>query len=104
MQADVVDVDTAEGGGSRTGLYFALWGMATKLALALAVGIAFPVLAAFGFDANGSNDTDALLTLSLLYGAAPVILKLTAIAIMRNFPLTATRQAALQRKIAENIQ
>lgn len=104
MQADVVDVDTAEGGGSRTGLYFALWGMATKLALALAVGIAFPVLAAFGFDANGSNDADALLALSLLYGAAPVILKLTAISIMRNFPLTATRQAALQRKIAENIR
>ncbi|MEP3114023.1 MFS transporter [Nisaea sp.] len=102
MQADVVDVDTAEGGSHRTGLYFALWGMATKLALALAVGIAFPVLDAVGFDANGSNDSSALLTLSLLYGAAPVLLKLTAIAIMRGFPLTAARQTELQRRIAEN--
>lgn len=104
MQADVVDVDTADGGGSRAGLYFALWGMATKLALALAVGIAFPVLDAAGFQAGGSNDADALLTLSLLYGVAPVILKLTAILIMRGFPITAERQADLQRKITANIQ
>ena len=102
MQADVVDVDTAEGGGSRAGIYFALWGMATKLALALAVGIAFPVLDAAGFDANGSNDTSALLTLALLYGAAPVVLKLVAIAIMHGFPLTEARQADLHRRIAEN--
>ena len=102
MQADVVDVDTAAGGGSRAGIYFALWGMATKLALALAVGIAFPVLDAAGFDANGSNDTSALLTLALLYGAAPVVLKLVAIAIMHGFPLTEARQAELHRRIAEN--
>lgn len=102
MQADVVDVDTAEGGGSRAGLYFALWGMATKLALALAVGIAFPLLDAAGFDANGGNDAEALLTLALLYGAAPVILKLLAIAIMRDFPITARRHAELQSRIAEN--
>jgi Na+/melibiose symporter-like transporter len=99
MQADVVDVDTAEGGGARTGLYFALWGMATKLALALAVGIAFPVLEIAGFDAAGENDAEALLTLSLLYGAAPVVLKLAAIAIMRGFPVTAEKQAELRRKI-----
>lgn len=104
MQADVVDVDTAEGGGSRAGLYFALWGMATKLALALAVGIAFPVLDSAGFDASGGNDADALLTLALLYGAAPVVLKLAAVAVMRNFPITAQRQTELQRKIAENIR
>ncbi|WP_420405338.1 MFS transporter [Nisaea sp.] len=101
MQADVVDVDTAEGGSARTGLYFALWGMATKLALALAVGIAFPVLDLAGFDAAGENAPSALLTLTLLYGAAPVVLKLAAIAIMRGFPITAERQAALRRKIAE---
>ena len=102
MQADVVDEDTAEGGGSRAGIYFALWGMATKLALALAVGIAFPVLDAAGFDTNGSNDASALLVLALLYGAAPVVLKLAAIAIMRGFPLTEARQAELHRRIAEN--
>jgi len=102
MQADVVDVDTAEGGRARTGLYFALWGMATKLALALAVGIAFPVLALAGFTATGENGSGALLTLTLLYGAAPVVLKLTAIAIMRGFPITAERQSELRQKIEKS--
>ena len=101
MQADVIDVDTAEGGGRRAGLYFALWGMATKLALALAVGIAFPVLEAAGFQADSQNEADALLALALLYGAVPVILKLAAVAIMRGYPITAERQAETQRKITE---
>ncbi|UUX49754.1 MFS transporter [Nisaea acidiphila] len=101
MQADVVDVDTAEGGSSRAGLYFALWGMATKLALALAVGIAFPLLDFAGFDASGDNAPRALLALSLLYGAAPVVLKLAAISIMRGFPITAEKQAELRRKIEQ---
>ncbi len=41
LQADVIDVDTAATGEERSGLYLAVWGLATKLALALAVGIAF---------------------------------------------------------------
>ena len=36
IQADVIDVDTAASGEQRSGLYFATWGLATKLALALA--------------------------------------------------------------------
>ena len=35
MQADVVDIDTLRTGRQRTGTYYAIWGMATKLALAL---------------------------------------------------------------------
>jgi Na+/melibiose symporter-like transporter len=57
------------------------------------------VLEIAGFDAAGENDAEALLTLSLLYGAAPVVLKLAAIAIMRGFPVTAEKQAELRRKI-----
>ncbi len=46
MQADVIDVDTAASGEQTLRAYLAVWGLATKLALALAVGIAFPLLAA----------------------------------------------------------
>ena len=52
MQADVIDLDTLRSRQSRAGLYFALWGVATKLALALAVGIAFPLLALAGLEAG----------------------------------------------------
>lgn len=87
MQADVVDVDRRLGGGERAGLFFGLWGMATKLALALAVGIAFPVLALAGFEAGGANDASAVFSLALLYGALPVLIKLIAAALIWRFTL-----------------
>lgn len=99
MQADVVDLDTLEASSQRTGLFFALWGMATKLALALAVGIAFPVLDLAGFDPEAVTD-DARLSLSLLYGAAPIAIKVSAIALVWRFPIDAARQAEIRAAIA----
>jgi len=99
IQADVVDVDTAAGGGQRTGLYFALWAMATKLALALAVGIAFPLLDLAGFRAGQANEPPALLALALLYGGLPVLFKLAACALIWRFPLDAAAQADLRQRI-----
>lgn len=99
IQADVIDVDTAESGEQRSGLYFAFWGLATKAALALGVGIAFPVLSFAGFDAQSTNDETALWTLSLLYGGVPVALKSIAIGLMWNFPLNEKRQAELRKQI-----
>ncbi len=99
MQADVVDLDTAESGDQRTGLYFALWGMVTKLALALAVGIAFPLLDLAGFADGEANDPAALWTLIGLYSLAPVIFKAIAIVLMWRYPITAERQSATRRRI-----
>lgn len=100
IQADVVDVDTAKGGGRRTGLYFAFWGMATKLALALAVGIGFGLLDVAGFDAGAATNTpEALLALALLYGGLPVVLKAFAIALMVRFPLDRAAHADLSAEI-----
>lgn len=91
MQADVVDRDQAAGSERRTGLYFAFWGMATKLALALAVGISFPLLDLAGFDATDGalNDEDGLFVLAVLYGAVPISFKLAAMALMARFPIQA---------------
>ena len=99
MQADVVDLDRVATGRRRTGLFFAVWGMATKLAGAVAVGIAFPVLAALGFTTAGGNDGTALTGLALLYGGLPVVLKLAAVALVWRFPLDESAQAELQRRL-----
>ena len=99
MQADVIDVERAKTEHDRTGVYFALWGMATKLSLAGAVGIAFPVLDLAGFSAEGPNDADALLTLALLYAVAPIILKSAAFVLMSGYPLDAAAQTALRDEI-----
>ncbi len=96
IQADVVDEDTAAGGEGRAGLYFAAWGMATKLALALAVGLAFPLLDLAGFAPRQTAVGGAGgLALAALYAWGPVALKLAAVGLMWRFPLDAERHAAL---------
>ncbi|MCB2108265.1 MAG: MFS transporter [Rhodobacteraceae bacterium] len=99
LQADVIDFDTLRSKQRRAGLFFAIWGMATKLALAAAVGIAFPVLAAFGFDAKGPNSAGALAALTVIYAVIPVVLKVVAIAVIWNFPITADRQKTIRSRL-----
>ncbi len=101
IQADVIDVDTAASGEQRSGLYFAAWSLATKLSLALAVGLAFPLLDAFGFQAGAgpSQDAGSLMALAAIYGWVPIVLKAGAIALMWNFPLDEAAQADLRRSI-----
>ncbi len=96
MKGDLIEWDAFHNGLRRPGLFFALWGTTTKLAFAIAVGIAFPLLELAGFSTNGPSsggtDTHApvqgLLALKLLYCLPGITLKLTAIAMMRNYPIT----------------
>lgn len=104
MQADVIDLDTARTRQQRAGFFFALWGMATKLALAAAVGIAYPLLDLAGFDPGAAqNDRGALFALAALYAWAPVVFKLAAIAAMWRYPITAARQERLHARIMRRI-
>ena len=97
MQADVVDLDEASTGVRRAGLFFGLWGVATKLALALAVGIAFPLLDLAGFEAGGEHGQWALVA---LYALAPVLIKLCAVALVWRFPLARERHGMLRSRLA----
>jgi len=101
IQADVIDVDTARSGEQRSGLYFAAWALATKLSLALGVGIVFPLLALAGFDASAgaTNGPEALAGLTVTYVWLPIALKLAAVALMWRFPLDEAAQGALRLEI-----
>jgi Na+/melibiose symporter-like transporter len=99
MAADVVDLDTIESGEGRAALFFALWSMGTKLALALGVGVALPLLAAFGFDPKGTNGPEQIHALTALYCVVPVMLWIASLLSIWNFPITANRQAALRDAI-----
>jgi len=96
MQADVIDLDTLTHGEPRAGLFFAAWTMAQKSGNALSAGIGFGVLGLVGFSAEGRNAPPQVETLVLLYCLLPVVLKLTAIALVWHFPIDATEQRRIR--------
>ena len=62
---------------SNAGAYFGWWNFATKLNLALAAGLALPLLGLAGY-APGTRDPAALQALTLAYCVLPCVLKLAA--------------------------
>ncbi len=67
--------------GQLEGGYFGWWNFATKLNLALAAGIALPLLQLFGY-MPGSREPQALQALALAYCLLPCVLKLAAAALL----------------------
>jgi Na+/melibiose symporter-like transporter len=63
--------------GAHEGAYFGLWNFANKMNLALAAGLALPVLEALGY-APGARDATALDALAFAYAVLPCLLKLAA--------------------------
>jgi Na+/melibiose symporter-like transporter len=68
-------------GGAHEGAYFGLWNFANKMNLALAAGLALPVLEALGY-APGARDATALDALAFAYAVLPCLLKLAAAALL----------------------
>ena len=99
LQADVIDFDRLRSGKARAGLFFALWSMSTKMALALAVGITFPALELLGFTTDSENNLSTLWSLSVIYAWVPVVLKIVAIALIWTFPITRERQELIRRRL-----
>jgi Na+/melibiose symporter-like transporter len=73
----LADVIGRRGKMEATGSYFGLWTLATKLNLALAAGIALPLLEALGYRPGG-RDAAALTALAIVYAFVPCVLKLGA--------------------------
>jgi Na+/melibiose symporter-like transporter len=76
LQAQLVVSESRAMEKPRGGALFGLWGMAGKLALALAAGIALPLLALLSHPAGGMTQTQVL---PWLYAGLPVLIKLLAV-------------------------
>ncbi|MEM1402513.1 MAG: MFS transporter [Pseudomonadota bacterium] len=101
INGDLIEWDALENGQRRPGLFFALWGTASKLAYALAVGLSFPLLDLMGFDATITNAGDDVRFLAVLYAAPSIVFKCTALALMWHFPIDEVEHTRIRKQLAE---
>ncbi len=98
--ADVVDFDELASGRQRTGLFFGVFGMVTKAAIALGVLIATVLPAALGFDpALATPDDAAVLGMLGIYGFLPGALMAAGAHFLWRFPLTREVQEGLRSRL-----
>jgi GPH family glycoside/pentoside/hexuronide:cation symporter len=69
-------------------LGFGLWGLVSKLSLALAAATVLPLLQAAGFVSGQTNGPEALWALTLAYAVVPCVLKLAALALLAATPMS----------------
>jgi Na+/melibiose symporter-like transporter len=101
IAADVIDLDTLASGEQRSGLYFAVWGMTTKLSLALGVLLGTALPAAFGYDPTADvTGPDVQARLMAIYGGVPALLMGVGALFLRGFPVTRERHAAVRAELA----
>jgi Na+/melibiose symporter-like transporter len=72
--------------GQREGAYFGLWSWMTKLNLALAAGIALPLLDWLGYT-PGQASEEGLRALVIAYALLPCVLKVCAALLLWRSPL-----------------
>jgi Na+/melibiose symporter-like transporter len=68
LLTDVIDHDRIRSGAVRSGLYFGVWRFASKLARAVAIGVAGWILSCSGFVPNQTQSPDVVRVLVLLFG------------------------------------
>jgi Na+/melibiose symporter-like transporter len=78
--ADTIDANKKQTVQHGAGSYFGLWTLVTKANLALAAGLALPLVGAFGYRAADPSSNLAALTTA--YALIPCALKLLALALL----------------------
>lgn len=100
MMADVVDEDELATGTRRSGLFFGLLLTTSKLGVAsgpLALGVLG--LAGFHATTGAENTPEALMALTVMFIAVPIVLCVMGALTLRKYPLDAKRQAELHAAI-----
>ena len=101
MQADAIDHDELVTGERRDGQLIGLWMIAEKLAAALGVGIALPLLGALGYAPNVVQSPQVILALRVLYVVVPCACNALAFVVLLAYPLDRAAHAAITEELAE---
>lgn len=99
MVADVADVDRAETGQQRSGMYYGVWGLATKISEALALASVGWILTGFGYVPNIAQSARALLGIRLFFGLIPAAFIFAALPLLFKYPITRASHAEIRQRL-----
>lgn len=103
MVADVADDIRLTQGKERAGVLYSLTTSTSKVALAAAIIITYPILARLGYDPKlgHANTADAIHGLTLAFTVGPIVFLAIGAAAFIGYQLTAQRAAEIRTKLEE---
>jgi GPH family glycoside/pentoside/hexuronide:cation symporter len=99
MVADVADYDRAETGQQRSGMYYGVWGLATKISEALALASVGWILTGYGYVANVEQTPHALFGIRLFFCIVPAVCIFAALPLLFKYPLTRAKHKEIRAKL-----
>ena len=100
LVADTIDYNNWRNGREDTGLHMAVLQLTNKTALALSIGLAYPILEWAGFQEGSNNTVQAMEALLTMTSWVPAVILIIAALLIRRFPLNERRHAAIQKRLA----
>jgi GPH family glycoside/pentoside/hexuronide:cation symporter len=99
MVADVADYDRAETGQQRSGMYYGVWGLATKFSEALALAAVGWILTGFNYVPNVEQTAQALLGIRMFFGLVPAVIIFASLPLLFKYPLNRQRHAEVRARL-----
>ncbi len=99
--SDLADDHRLKTGKEQSGLLFSIFNVTNNAAAAAAVGIAYPLIAFFGFTPGRANSHAALSALAVLFAVGPALGHLFSAVLIWRFPLDERRHAELRIALEE---
>ena len=99
MQADAIDLGQLRSGMRREGLYTGVWLFIRKMMAAVGLGFALWIVEGAGYVPNAPQGPEVQLWLRRLFGLAPALLHIAAIALVWRYPITRARHRGILESI-----
>ena len=101
LLGDIADYGALKTGRNNTGNYFAIQTLLQKANMGIGAGIAFPMLALFGYQIGASNTGMAFAGLVVVYIVVPALTSVIAAMILWNFPIDSRRHDIIRKRLEQ---
>ncbi|NPV85787.1 MAG: MFS transporter [Anaerolineae bacterium] len=99
MIPDIVDFDRVETGEYRSGMYFGIWGVITKISEAIAIAGSGWLLALFGYIPNIEQSADTLFGIRLFFGPLPALFILLVLPLLIWHPINRKTHLSVRMRL-----